>query len=215
MPTTSPFRLKSGPPELPGLTATSVWMKGVYASPPSVRAVPLTMPAVTEFWKPNGEPIAITHSPTLRPDGSPVRTYGRPRASILSTATSVRESTPTTFARDSRRAVLRTVTRPARPAEPEAPEELVQRIVRRHPGNFFAGRALLRDRRHVDDRGPVGRHQRHEIRQAGDRDPGRRARVRSGIRCGELRSGRRRRGFLAAAAARGEDDQAERQQPAR
>ena len=28
MPTTSPCRLKSGPPELPGFTATSVWMKG-------------------------------------------------------------------------------------------------------------------------------------------------------------------------------------------
>ncbi len=28
MPTTSPSRLNSGPPELPGLIATSVWMKG-------------------------------------------------------------------------------------------------------------------------------------------------------------------------------------------
>ena len=28
MPTTSPFRLNSGPPELPGLTAASVWMNG-------------------------------------------------------------------------------------------------------------------------------------------------------------------------------------------
>ena len=28
MPTTSPFRLSSGPPELPGLIATSVWMNG-------------------------------------------------------------------------------------------------------------------------------------------------------------------------------------------
>ena len=27
-PTTSPSRLNSGPPELPGLMATSVWMKG-------------------------------------------------------------------------------------------------------------------------------------------------------------------------------------------
>ena len=28
MPTTSPSMLNSGPPELPGFTATSVWMKG-------------------------------------------------------------------------------------------------------------------------------------------------------------------------------------------
>ena len=28
MPITSPARLKSGPPELPGFTATSVWMNG-------------------------------------------------------------------------------------------------------------------------------------------------------------------------------------------
>ncbi len=28
MPTTSPSRFSSGPPELPGLIATSVWMKG-------------------------------------------------------------------------------------------------------------------------------------------------------------------------------------------
>jgi hypothetical protein len=28
MPITSPARLNSGPPELPGLIATSVWMKG-------------------------------------------------------------------------------------------------------------------------------------------------------------------------------------------
>ncbi|MNH42339.1 hypothetical protein D3C78_1627810 [compost metagenome] len=28
IPTTSPFMLNSGPPELPGLMATSVWMNG-------------------------------------------------------------------------------------------------------------------------------------------------------------------------------------------
>ncbi len=28
MPITSPFRLNKGPPELPGLIATSVWMNG-------------------------------------------------------------------------------------------------------------------------------------------------------------------------------------------
>src|SRR5205085_833590 len=32
MPTTSPRMLSSGPPELPGFTATSVWMKGIASS---------------------------------------------------------------------------------------------------------------------------------------------------------------------------------------
>ena len=68
------------------------------------------MPAVTELSNPNGEPIAMTHSPALSPAGLPMRTTGSFAASILSTATSVRTSTPTTFARYSRRSVVRTVT---------------------------------------------------------------------------------------------------------
>ena len=68
------------------------------------------MPAVTEFSKPNGEPIATTHSPTFKASGSPKRTKGRSVASIFSTATSVRSSTPMTLAEYSRRSVMRTVT---------------------------------------------------------------------------------------------------------
>ena len=40
------------------------------------------MAAVTMFSKPNGEPIATTHSPTLSLFGSPKRTAGRPVESI-------------------------------------------------------------------------------------------------------------------------------------
>jgi hypothetical protein len=64
MPTTSPRVLNSGPPELPGLTATSVWMKGTALSSGSERPLALTTPAVTVFSKPKGEPMASTHSPT-------------------------------------------------------------------------------------------------------------------------------------------------------
>ena len=74
--------LISGPPELPGLTATSVWMNGRYS--PVSRPLALTMPAVTVFSSPNGDPIAITHSPTRSLLESPMRTDGSPVASIFS-----------------------------------------------------------------------------------------------------------------------------------
>ena len=83
MPTTSPRVLNSGPPELPGLTATSVWMKGTTLSSGSERPLALTTPAVTVFSKPNGEPIASTHSPTFRSLVLPSVTTGRFFASIL------------------------------------------------------------------------------------------------------------------------------------
>src|SRR3989344_5551616 len=54
MPTTSPRALNSGPPELPGFTATSVWMKGTRLSSGSERPLALTTPAVTLFSKPKG-----------------------------------------------------------------------------------------------------------------------------------------------------------------
>src|SRR5947209_3783710 len=60
MPITSPRMLKSGPPELPGLMATSVWMKGTKFSCGSERPFALTIPAVTVFSKPNGEPMATS-----------------------------------------------------------------------------------------------------------------------------------------------------------
>ena len=69
MPTTSPSKLNNGPPELPGFIATSVWMKGTYVeSEPLGILLPfaLTMPEVTENLNWKGDPIATTHSPTLR-----------------------------------------------------------------------------------------------------------------------------------------------------
>ena len=68
------------------------------------------MPAVTVFSKPNGEPIATTHSPTLSFAGSPKRTAGSGvLASILRSAMSVRLSAPISFALNSRLSVNLTV----------------------------------------------------------------------------------------------------------
>jgi len=89
--------------------ATSVWMKGTKFSCGSERPFALTIPAVTVLSKPNGEPIASTHSPTLSFDGSPNRTAGSPVASILMSAMSVRLSAPITFALNSRLSVNLTV----------------------------------------------------------------------------------------------------------
>src|SRR3974390_963525 len=68
MPTSWPCAFTSGPPELPGLIAASVWI-----NPPGFRAsseyglgrfTALTMPRVTENWKyPNGLPNANTVCP--------------------------------------------------------------------------------------------------------------------------------------------------------
>src|ERR1700730_12245688 len=68
------------------------------------------MPAVALFSKPNGAPIASTHSPTLSPRESPSFTVGRSLAGILMIAISDFGSTPTTLAVNSRRSVRRTVT---------------------------------------------------------------------------------------------------------
>ena len=58
--------LNSGPPELPGFTAASVWMKVTNEVPLSSgngRPTALTTPAVTLFSKSNGEPMAIETTP--------------------------------------------------------------------------------------------------------------------------------------------------------
>src|ERR1700730_16135614 len=102
MPTTSPRMLNSGPPELPG-------MNGTYPES-SVRPLALTMPAVALFSKPNGAPIASTHSPTFSVRESPSFTVGRSLAPILMIAISDFGSTPTTLAVYSRRSVRRTFT---------------------------------------------------------------------------------------------------------
>ena len=110
MPITSPRVLNSGPPELPGFTATSVWMKGTKVSSGSALPLALTTPALTLFSKPNGEPMASTHSPTRKSCALPNLTTGSPLASIFSTATSVFGSLPSTLARNSRRSVSLTIT---------------------------------------------------------------------------------------------------------
>ena len=74
------------------------------------RCLALTMPAVTVFSRPKGEPMATTHSPTFSLSLSPIFTNGSPLASSLTTATSVRRSAPTMRALNSRLSVSVTIT---------------------------------------------------------------------------------------------------------
>ena len=74
------------------------------------RCLALTMPAVTVFSRPKGDPMATTHSPTFRRSLSPMRTKGNPVASSLTTAMSVRRSVPTMRALNSRLSVKVTST---------------------------------------------------------------------------------------------------------
>jgi hypothetical protein len=118
MPMTSPRTLTSGPPEFPGLIAASVWMKSwmlpwpARGSPARARPLALTMPEVTVkvSASPRGLPMASTNSPTRASSLLPRAIGGRLVASILTTATSVLGSAPTTFALNSRRSSRRTVT---------------------------------------------------------------------------------------------------------
>jgi len=74
-PTTLPHRLNSGPPELPGLTAASVWSAlSTNCDSTWSRSSALTMPCEAENVKPSGLPIATTSSPT-----SSFSHSGRPR----------------------------------------------------------------------------------------------------------------------------------------
>ena len=69
MPITRPRESTSGPPELPGLSATSLWMIPSMACPSLARIVrpsALTTPADTVELKPSGLPIATTSCPTRR-----------------------------------------------------------------------------------------------------------------------------------------------------
>ncbi len=74
------------------------------------RDLALTIPAVTVLSRPNGEPMAITHSPTLSLETSPIRTVGRPLASIRTRATSERLSAPMILALNSRLSARVTIT---------------------------------------------------------------------------------------------------------
>ena len=112
MPATLPSMVTSAPPELPGLMAASVWMKKLRSDLPTlVRAWPETMPLVTVCPTPNGLPMASTRSPTSSLSESPSLRKGSasPPASMRRTARSVRSSTPTMVASNSRRSVSATL----------------------------------------------------------------------------------------------------------
>ena len=103
MPMTLPAESTSGPPELPGLMAASVWIapeiwKAV--RPAIERSMAETTPIESDWRSLKGEPIAATGSPTLTwadwPSGS-----GRsasPSGSTFSSATSASGSYPRTSA---------------------------------------------------------------------------------------------------------------------
>ncbi len=82
IPTTSPDMLTRGPPELPGLIAASVCRKSSKGPWPIERPLALMMPAVTVCWRPKGDPMASTQSPTLILSESPER-GGREGAAAL------------------------------------------------------------------------------------------------------------------------------------
>ena len=85
MPTTAPVMSTSGPPELPGLMAASVWIAGYvvelpWLSVPTLtgRSSALTMPLVTVESRPNGAPKATTSWPTSRLADLPIVAGVRP-----------------------------------------------------------------------------------------------------------------------------------------
>ena len=77
-PTTCPPMSTSGPPEFPGFTAASVWMK---SNPGAAawRGAPfrLTMPSDTVCSSPKGWPSASTSSPTASRSESPSGSTGK------------------------------------------------------------------------------------------------------------------------------------------
>ena len=99
MPTSSPRRLTSAPPELPGLIDASVWMKFWKPSPGRpLRPTAETMPEVTVWPTPKGLPTATTKSPTSSRSLSARVTAARRSAGIRISATSVSGSDPTNSA---------------------------------------------------------------------------------------------------------------------
>jgi hypothetical protein len=101
MPTTRARVSTSGPPEFPGLSATSLWMMSSMRRPVALlseRPIALTTPADTVDWKPNGLPIATTSCPTRSDADSPNRAVGSPEPSARITARSVAGSLPASVA---------------------------------------------------------------------------------------------------------------------
>ena len=100
MPITRPSGPTSGPPELPGLIAASVWIAPAIwksVSDATERLTALTTPTESDCCCPNGEPIAATGWPTetfpLSPSGSGLS--DSPFVSTRSSATSAFGSSPT------------------------------------------------------------------------------------------------------------------------
>jgi hypothetical protein len=120
MPTRRAFPSASAPPELPGLSAASVWItfSTIRTVDPdrvgSDRPRAETTPAVTEPPKPCGFPIATTSCPTRNDVASPSSVATRSRASVRRTARSESGSAPTTSARKVRPSVNVAVARRAR-----------------------------------------------------------------------------------------------------
>eukprot|EP00900_Chrysochromulina_parva_P023479 jgi/Chrpa1/5765/Chrysochromulina_OHIO_Genome00015632-RA len=116
-PTTLPLLSMRGPPELPGLSATSDCTMPSISRPSLARMLrPMaeTTPALTVDWKPRGFPIATTSCPTRRPRGLSVA-KGRPDWSTRSKARSVATSRPRTVADSERPSVSVTETPMASP----------------------------------------------------------------------------------------------------
>ena len=94
IPMISPRRFTSGPPELPGLIAASVWNRSRWLSD-NERSFADTIPWVTVSPSPNGLPTANTSCPTSTSAESPnFSGVNGPGASILSTAMSNNRSSP-------------------------------------------------------------------------------------------------------------------------
>ena len=102
MPTTSPREDTSGPPELPGLSAASVWITSSISRPVRARRERPsadTTPVVTVDSKPSGLPMAMTSCPRLSSLELPSAAAGSVTgASTRSSARSVSGSSPTTLA---------------------------------------------------------------------------------------------------------------------
>ena len=103
MPISSPRRLTSAPPELPGLIDASVWMKFWKPSPGRLlRPTAETMPEVTVWPTPNGLPTATTKSPTRSWSEFASDSAVSFSAGIFISATSVSASEPRNSAFSSR-----------------------------------------------------------------------------------------------------------------
>jgi hypothetical protein len=117
MPTTRAPPSASAPPELPGLSAASVWITLSTTRPARVgseRPSAETTPAVTDASKPRGLPTATTSWPTRRFSALPSSAATSASADARSTARSENGSEPTTSARYSEPSTKEARTRRAR-----------------------------------------------------------------------------------------------------